>query len=241
MFNQLIRSFIAWTLGFFLALGLYGESSMTLDGKKTSVSFNDGDTFKILSGEYKGRRARVVGLNAPETYGPVHEWAKASADYLYKISKEATQVAQDGAWNCKLEKGQDAYGRFLAQCDDLAKALIIMGLAHAYSVDTKPALKSYVTHQNKAQKAEAGMWKYGVPDYVLTSIHSADEGAKKTYDRAISTRDGSSLLIKHEKIRKTCEKVCIEQGSSCMVFVPFTLRYGSNKPECLYVKQPQLN
>lgn len=240
MFNQLIRSFITWTLGFLVGFGVYGESSMTLEGKKTSVSFNDGDTFKVRDGEFKGSRARVVGFNAPETYGPIHSWAKASGEYLYGISQEATQVAKNGTWNCTLEKGQDAYGRLLAKCDDLARALISMGLAHAYSIDSKPALKGYLAHQKKAQEAETGMWKYGVPDYILTSLHSADEGAKKTYDRAISTSDGSSRLIKHDEIRKPCQKVCIDMGSSCMVFVPFNQRYGANKPECLYVK-PKLN
>jgi endonuclease YncB( thermonuclease family) len=224
-------------LGILVAFGAYGSSFITLEGKKTSVNFNDGDTFKILDGELQGKRARIHGLNALESYGPVHEWGKASSSYLYTISQEATQVAQDGHWNCTLEKSHDTYGRLLARCDDLARSLLSMGLAHAYSVDAQPASKNYRSHQTKAQKAEAGMWKYGVPDYILTSLHSADEGAHKTYDRAISTLDGSSRLIKHDKNRTTCEKVCIDMGSSCMVFVPFNQRYGSNKPECLKVRE----
>ena len=212
-----------------------------LDGEEVEVNFNDGDTFKIYNGEQAGSRARIVGFNALESYGPVHRWGDSSFEYLYEISKEATLVARNGFWNCKKESGRDGYGRLLVVCDDLALDLIGMGLAHAYSVDKKPAKKSYLKAQKEAQKEEAGMWKYGVPKQILTSLHSASELGTVIYDRAISTADGATELIKHEEIYDTCEVVCIEEGFSCMVFVPFNQRYSTHRPECLRVKSVVTN
>jgi endonuclease YncB( thermonuclease family) len=207
---------------------------ITLDGQAALVNFNDGDTFKILEGNNRNTRVRITGFNALETQ-PVHSWGNASFEYLYHNSQEATQVAKKGGWHCATKGERDTYGRLIAECDDLALELIAMGLAHAYSVDSQPAKRSYLRAQEKAQHDETGMWRYGIPQQIITSLHSADEGAQRTYDRAVSTKNGASELIQHDHVRRTCELVCIEEGFSCMIYVPFRLRYGAHKPECLRV------
>ncbi len=211
------------------------QSEITVDGKKVKVYFNDGDTLKILSGEHEKARVRITGLNTLETYGPVHQWHEHTEDQLFDVANEATQMAQKGGWHCTLEKGKDTYGRRLAVCDDLAMALIENGLAHAYSIDAKPADPDYLKAQKRAQEKALGMWKGGVPKFIITSLHSADERVAKnaqSYDRLISTADGHSEKNAHQKSYSTCERVCLKE-KSCMVYVPYTLRYGNNRPECI--------
>jgi endonuclease YncB( thermonuclease family) len=197
------------------------------------VYFNDGDTFKILDGKHRGLRARVTGLNSLETYGPVHQWQNSDADYLFTIAKRATEMVQTGSWTCLLEGGADGYGRLLARCDDLALALIKDGLAHAYSIDEKPALRIYLTAQKEAQAKGLGMWKSGVPNFIITSLHSANESDLPPYNRVISTSDGHSEKWQHERNYETCEKVCQPDEPSCMVYVPIDQRYGSSRASCL--------
>lgn len=210
---------------------------ITIDGEKAAVYFNDGDTFKILDGKFKKSSVRVAGFNTLETYGPVHSWSKNSPTYLLDMANQATKLAQEGGWNCTLEPGQDFYGRLLATCDDLAFALLSQGLAHAYSINKSPASKSYIAKQKAAQKKKLGMWKGGVPSFIIASLHSTDEGAKKTYNRMISTKDGHTERWQHDDSYGTCENVCLEQDESCMIYVPFGQRYGKNKPKCLFTKK----
>lgn len=209
-------------------------SRLTLDGKATKVYFNDGDTFKILDGKHQGKRVRVAGYNSLET-NPIHEWLDSSVEYLYDNAIAAKKMAQDGRWNCKLEKGVDSYGRLLASCDDLALSLIGAGLAHAYSVDANPAKSKYLKKQRSAQRNNVGMWANGIPDYIITSLHSAAEGEKRPYNRLISTKNGATTKYFHEDSYATCEKVCVEEGNSCMIYVPYSERYGSNRSECLFL------
>lgn len=210
------------------------NSEAYLNGVKTLVRFNDGDTFKILDGKYKNKRVRIAGFNALESYGPVHEWLGNDAQTLYENSKLATIQAQNGTWHCDLDTKHDTYGRLLATCDDLALALIDKGLAHAYSVDENRADENYLNHQRQAQANKIGMWKHGVPTLIITSLHSSDEGSgRNNYNRAISTIDGHSEKIYHQEIYGTCQKVCLDNENSCMTYVPFNARYGKHRPECL--------
>lgn len=208
------------------------ECDITLDGETTRVFFNDGDTMKVLSGQYKNSRVRIEGFNTLETYGYVHQWLGNSAKKLHSVAKLATKRAQEGSWHCVMQKGVDSYGRRVARCDDLALELLSAGLAHAYSIDKKKALKSYLAKQKDAQNQALGMWANGVPDYIITSLHSVLEGHEKTYDRHISTVDGTSKLVRHEKEYATCQKVCIDHGSSCMIYIPYNERYGRNRAYC---------
>jgi micrococcal nuclease len=248
MLKKLNLSFCCWVFAIFT--GASGtdeqqdvtatkESKITLDGKNTRVFFNDGDTFKVLNGKYENSRIRIGGYNTLETYGPVHSWVDNTPEDLFEVAIAATHIAQKGKWNCQIQDGVDAYGRHIARCDDLALELLRKGLAHAYSVDKKKAYKKYLKGQALAQKEGLGLWAGGIPDEIITSLHSAEEGAEHTYNRLISTKDGSSTMVEHEKSYATCEKVCIEQGNSCMIYVPYNERYGRNRSECLHIKKSE--
>lgn len=208
-----------------------------LNSTPTLVFFNDGDTFKIMDGALKNSRVRIAGFNTLETYGPVHQWNNNSPHYLFTVANEATRLAQNGHWNCKTEGGRDVYDRLLAICDDLALALIDAGLAHAYSVDHSSAHKDYLTSQQEAMTKRIGMWKHGVPNFIIASLHSINEGVDEPYNRLISTMDGHSEKWSHREGYGTCENVCLGQEASCMVYVPFAQRYGSARPECLRQKE----
>lgn len=211
-------------------------TDVMLNGKKITVYFNDGDTFKVLDGEYKNKRARIEGFNSLENYGPVHSFANASKDFLYQMSNLASEHARSGTWNCSLKDEKDTYGRLLVVCDDLAHSLIKNGLAHAFSIDSSSAKESYVRLQKEAIENKVGMWKFGAPNYIITSLHSKDENGKSTYNRVISTIDGSTKEWKHDSVYSTCENVCLENENSCMIYVAFNQRYGDYKPECLLTK-----
>lgn len=238
MSNQMSKTFLALVclLGTNSLISYEYPKKIThimLDNADTAVYFNDGDTFKIVDTDLAGERVRIEGFNALESYGPVHEWLDNSTEYLYDISQEATHIAQNGRWHCVLLDDKDTYGRLLARCDDLAKALIEKGLAHAYSIDSRPANRSYLMHQKKAQKYGMGMWQNGIPEYMITSLHALSEGTGQPYNRLISADDGHTKKMHHQDDYTTCQKVCLEQDHSCMVYVPFMVRYEKNRPDCL--------
>ena len=94
-------------------------------------------------------------------------------------------------------------------CPDLVVDQVSKGLAHVYNVDDSPSKPEYVRAQIEAQKAERGMWAKGVPEFILTSTHSAAEGlGDKTYNRLISTRDGHTEKWKHQETYRECQWVC---------------------------------
>jgi len=127
------RFAILSSLFVFLSLTSFGASASTeiiLNGEKTAVYFNDGDTFKVLSGPLKGKRSRLYGYNTLEAYGPVHRWGSFSKKELQRIADEGTEIAQSGTWHCTSEDTLDTYGRMLSTCMDLAEALISSGTAH---------------------------------------------------------------------------------------------------------------
>lgn len=208
-------------------------NTITLNGVATRVYFNDGDTFKVLDGSLAQSRVRIMGMNTLETYGPIHLWLKNSAEDLLDLAHQATTMARNGTWTCLTEGKKDAYGRLLATCDDLALSLIAHGYAHAYSVDAKPAPRNYLNTQAEAQKTKVGIWKNGIPEFVITSLHSAHETDKESYNRLISTKDGHSKKWVHYDNYETCEKVCLASENSCMVYVPYEQRYGNSRPHCL--------
>lgn len=226
----------------FFAMAGMGQSQdieattvLHFNGKRTLVFFNDGDTFRIKDGEFKGTSVRIQGYNTLETYGPVHQWEGSSADYLYIVAIRATGAARRGGWRCISNNLRDTYGRLLATCDDLAISLIKKGYAHAYSVDANKADTRYLDVQKLAQAAKEGIWKYGVPKFIITSLHSADErNNKKAYNRLISTDDGTTRKWAHNDVYEECETVCVkDEPDSCMIYVPFDNRYGDARPECL--------
>lgn len=185
-------------------------SKVYLNGVPSPVFFNDGDSFRVLGGQHAGMKARLAGYNTLETHGPVHRWGDWHYKELYVLAKEATLFARAGEWHCTSDLKTDTYGRALWYCPDLAEALIRRGLAHAMSVTLEPADAKYVAAQREAIAAKRGIWAHGVPDYVLTSLHSTDEDVSRrgTYNRLVSSADGHSMKWKHDRAYKECEEVC---------------------------------
>ena len=67
--------------------------------------------------------------------------------------------------------------------------------------------------QQDAIRHRRGMWAHGVPDYVMTSIHSADEnvGREWHYNRLVSTRDAHSESMRHQNTYEVCSWICNDE------------------------------
>lgn len=182
-----------------------------LNGRPTPVYFNDGDSFRVLAGPLKDTKARLAGFNTLESYGPVHRWSTWTAKELYWNAKLATLNARKGVWHCtSKDLKTDTYGRILWFCKDLAVDQLRRGLAHVFSVDHHPGDPALLEAQAEAQRRHRGMWAKGVPDYILTSLHSAAEGGRHTYNRIISSADGHSASQRHDQDYAECQWVCVE-------------------------------
>ena len=210
-------------------------SRVFLNGRPTPVFFNDGDSFAVLEGPLKGTKARLAGFNTLESFGPVHKWGGWAPSELYVVAKEGALNARRGEWHCDSDLKRDGYGRILWICQDLIEDDIRKGLAHAYSVDEKPADEKLLALQRLAQAEKRGIWAKGVPPFLLTSTHSADEGGagpEGTYNRLISTVDGHTEKWKHNDVYKECQEVCHPSGA-CMIYIAFDRRFGPNRAACL--------
>jgi endonuclease YncB( thermonuclease family) len=186
-----------------------GWTRVVLNGRMVPVSFNDGDSFRVQSGPFSGSQCRLGGFNTLESFGPAHQWGTWHPYELYVIAKLATRNARRGTWHCTTEGRRDGYGRLLLDCPDLAVSQISLGLAMAYQVDDTPSRPEYIRAQREAIAARRGMWAHGVPDYVMTSVHSASEDpTREHYNRLISTHDGHSESRRHRETYAECEWVC---------------------------------
>lgn len=206
------------------------STPVNLDGKDILVYFNDGDTFQFQINNQK-TSARLEGFNALESYGPVHQWGAWTAEELYDNAKAATKNARAGNWHCHTAGPSDTYGRAIIDCPDLAQDQIQKGLAHAMFVNKKNTHQELLTIQAAAIHSKVGMWKKGVPDFILTSAHS------KAYDRFVSVLDGHSIVRNHINAYETCEIVKYSpnkaQIASSLVYIPFEKRYGPARAICL--------
>jgi micrococcal nuclease len=212
------------------------RSLVVLGGERVRVRWTDGDTFRVLEGRWAGRSARLLGVNALESYGPVHRWAGIAPAALLADAKAAAALAASGIWRCEPERGGDAYGRLLVACPDAAAALVERGHAMVFAVDA-PADERLLAAQRRAQAARLGMWAGGAPPLVPTSVHSVGEaglGARGAYDRVVDTRTGAAVARPHRRRYAVCEEVCLGAGAerACMVYVPFERRYRG-RPRCL--------
>lgn len=211
-------------------------STITINGELVEVEWSDGDSFQFLTGPFADNEVRLAGFNALESYGPVHRWGLWTGAELYGVSQQATALAEGGSWNCVTDEQEDHYGRILVTCDDLVLAMAESGFGHLYSIDTT-ASEAQLLAQQTAQEQRLGMWEKGVPDVIVTSLHSADEGGDSVYNRVISTVDGTSTQLDHSETYQICEEVCVENEvfpeGSCLLYVPFQLRYGPDRAECL--------
>lgn len=186
------------------------RSKVILNGKLTQVTFNDGDSFRVLAGPQSGAKARLAGYNTPESYGPVHSWGTWTEKELYVMAKMATAHARRGIWECETDGKTDTYGRLLVHCPGLSEDLVRRGLAHVLTVGDEPGDPKLVEAQREAMAARRGLWSHGVPEFILTSIHSAEEDTDGTgtYNRLVSTEDGHSVKWKHQNRYAECSKVC---------------------------------
>lgn len=190
--------------------GAEARSRVFLNGQPISVHFSDGDSFRMQQGPYAGRNSRIAGFNTLESFGPAHQWGDWHPYELWINAKQATHNARHGVWHCTTEGETDTYGRVLVECLDLAISQIGHGYAHAMNIDDTPARPEYLRAQNAAIQARRGMWAHGVPDFVLTSLHSADEDRSRQshYNRMVSTRDGHSESMEHNDTYRECQVVC---------------------------------
>lgn len=184
-----------------------------INGVPSPVYFNDGDSFRVLGGPYGGAKTRLGGYNTLESFGPAHQWGTWHPYELFVNAKLATQNARRGTWHCRTEGELDTYGRLLLDCPDLAVDQIRKGLAHAMQIDDTPSRPVYLRVQNEAIRARRGMWRKGVPDFVLTSLHSAAEDPSRDthYNRLVSTRDGHSDKWEHREVYGECDWVCNDE------------------------------
>ncbi len=198
------------------ALG-YARTRVYIDGATYPVVFNDGDTFRIQDGDLANNSARLSNFNTLESYGPVHQWGTWDPFELYVIAKRAAINARAaGTWHCTSNRGQrDVYGRLLLECPDLIVDALGKGLAHAYSNDDTPGKPEYLRVQRAAQAARRGMWLKGIPQWIVTSTHSASEqtgeDTRGPSNRLISTIDAHTEFVSHNVRYTECQPVCFDE------------------------------
>lgn len=184
-----------------------------VNGRSVPVTFNDGDSFRVHAGEYRGAQCRLAGFNTLESFGPAHQWGDWHPYELYINAKMATYNGRRGTWHCTTDGSRDGYGRVLMDCPDLATDQIRRGYAHAYQIDDTPSRNYYLRAQQDAIRNRRGMWAHGVPDYVMTSIHSADEDRSREvhYNRLVSVWDAHTESMQHHDTYEECSWVCNDE------------------------------
>jgi micrococcal nuclease len=219
------------------------HASIVLDGVLHPVVWSDGDTFHVQGEKHP---ARVSGYNTLETYGAVHRWGAWDPAALEVLANRATVVASSQTRTCRSLGKPDGYGRALVVCPDAAADLIGQGLAMVYAVAPETPDAKLLEVQVAAQQARRGIWAEGVPDLIVTSVHSVDEpGARpgphgpRAYNRVVDPKTGKTEMREHDRVIATCENVCETAGKtkSCLVYVPFEHRYR-DKPACLLAAAP---
>jgi micrococcal nuclease len=204
---------------------------ITLNGNSTQVKWDDGDSFTFLSGQYKGDGVRLEGWNTLESYGPVHRWGQWTAKELYGVAKESLYQARRRSWECTTRGKRDYYNRVLVTCPELGVDLVGRGLAHVYAFKTT-ADPELMALQKQARIDGLGMWEKGRPEYLVTSLHSAE--GKGGRNSVVHTRTGQWDGRAHQDEYELCEEICVEDAvrGSCMVYVPYPNRY-KDQPDCL--------
>ncbi len=218
------------------AKGRPTRANILLGGGWAEVRWTDGDTFRVLTGRLAGRTARLAGVNALESFGPVHRWGGLPGAFYLALAKQSAAVAAAASIRCETEGRPDAYGRLLVTCPEVAESLVRAGHAMVFAVDAPPD-RRLVALQRDAQRLGIGMWTGGAPPLVPTSLHSADEpdlGPGGAYDRVADTRTGETVARPHRSVYRSCQEVCVGDGDgrACMTYVPFARRYR-DRPACL--------
>jgi endonuclease YncB( thermonuclease family) len=213
-----------------------GRGAIVLDGAPAGVRWNDGDSFRIEEGVHRGQRARLVGVNALETFGPVHRWGGWRPEELMALARGSAALAASERWSCTSSGDADRYGRLLVACPDAARRLVGAGQAMVFAMDG-PADRSLLGAQQAAQTAGAGMWAKGVPPQIPTSAHSAGERGLRggrAYDRIADTRTGAAVSRPHDLVHGICEEVCAgpPRARACLVYVPYERQHRA-RPPCI--------
>lgn len=210
-------------------------SYVMLAGEKLKVTWTDGDSFKFREGPFTGKGVRLTGYNTLESYGPVHRWGEWTALELFEIARTSKYVAAAQVWECTTDGALDSYNRVLVSCPGVVEATIAAGHAHVFAMADGEADEAMLAVQRQAMKNGWGMWAKGVPEVLVTSLHSAAENENGTaYNRTVDLATGVSVTKPHQTVYEVCEEVCEgpAKGGSCMTYVPFTKRY-KGKPDCL--------
>jgi endonuclease YncB( thermonuclease family) len=206
---------------------------VVVNGSTLEVRWSDGDSLRFLSGRLRGERARLMGYNTLESYGPVHKWGEWNEWALYKIAKDAKNYASRETWTCELAEQKDHYGRLLMRCPELTKMMLREGIGHLFEVDRDPPAE-LLAIQQEAIKNRKGMWAKGAPEGLVTSLHSADESRQEgapAYNRVANLKTGRANKHLHQNTYKSCQWVCLQ--GSCGLYVPFKQRYGDKRASCL--------
>ncbi len=211
-----LRSAWIWLFALLVTLTASGTTQaepatlVFINGSPTAVYFNDGDSFRVLEGPLEGVKSRLAGFNTLESHGPVHAWGDWNPKELYALAKYATLNARRGVWHCESkDMHRDGYGRILFQCPDLRRSQVSNGFAHVMTVGDEQASPDLLRVQWDAIVHRRGMWAHGVPAFVVTSVHSVNEGYEgRTYNRVVSTVDGMSEQWFHNQAYNECEKAC---------------------------------
>jgi len=205
---------------------------MVLDGELTAAKWDDGDTFSVKPAR-GGRkiRSRLKDYNTLESYGPVHQWGEWTGKELYGIAKQATEVARSQNWTCFSTNQSGGYGRIVSDCPGLKRKLLAEGLAHVFVID-REANPQDIQLQLQAIANKKGMWAKGAPEFIITSLHSADERRQKgnSYNRLCSSQTGIANVEEHNDYYTLCQNVCLK--NSCMTYIPFKKRYGKGRAIC---------
>lgn len=213
------------------------RATLVLDGERVEVSWSDGDSFRVSRGPQKGVRARLVGVNTLETFGPVQFWGGWDRHDLLAFARTSKSIPVRESWECARSGRRDQYGRELVRCPELERELVRLGHAMVFAVDgaADPALLAV---QRDAQGRKAGMWAKGVPPQIVSTAHSAAEG--RGYDRLVDTRTGAATVRSHHTVYGVCEEVCVGSGAerACFVYVPYERRH-KNRPPCLAKPQTE--
>jgi len=210
------RPLLALSLVLLVAVPASAEprTRVVVNGEPAPVFFNDGDSFRVLDGKLEGTKARLMGFNTLESFGPVHQWGDWTHKELYVVAKMATLNGRRGVWRCDSDLNRDTYGRALFDCPQLVLDQLRKGLAHAMTVTADSAPAPLLQAQNEAKEARRGMWAHGIPGWILTSLHSADENPEYStaYNRVISTLDGHSEKWMHTERYKECQEICVHDA-----------------------------
>ena len=195
---------------------VHGEprTRVMVNGEPAPVFFNDGDSFRVLDGKLEGTKARLMGFNTLESFGPVHQWGSWTHKELYVVAKMATLNGRRGVWRCDSDLNRDTYGRALFDCPKLVLDQLRKGLAHTMTVTADSAPEPLLNAQKEAIDAGRGIWAHGTPAWILTSLHSADENPDypTAYNRVVSTLDGHSEKWMHTERYKECQEICVNDA-----------------------------